>query len=134
MHQRFLYGELRLWRLTLIYFCTQGLHGISGYMPQWTTDEDFIGGDLKWLATAVVYMVLVLTAMQVGLSTTWLAESAAFHRASYGFAVFSIVGPPAILLMTYYMWFLTYAWNVADARDSFYSMMLRQRRVALEAV
>ncbi|KAH9873092.1 hypothetical protein J1614_005489 [Plenodomus biglobosus] len=116
MDRRFFYGELRLPRLNLIYFYSHGLRGWAGYMPQWTSSRDFVGDNFRWVATAVVYMAFVLTAMQVGLSTTWLAGSEAFHRASYGTL------------------FLIFARDVADARDSFYSMILRQRRVALEAV
>lgn len=49
--------------------------------------------NLGWLAATTVYMVVVLTAMQVGLATEALAKNSAFQSASYGFTVFSILGP-----------------------------------------
>lgn len=44
-------------------------------------------------------MTIVLTAMQVGLATNELQSSQMLNRASYGFAVFSIVAPLGILLV-----------------------------------
>ncbi|KAK0752900.1 hypothetical protein B0T18DRAFT_313080, partial [Schizothecium vesticola] len=46
--------------------------------------------NLAWIATAAVFMALVLTAMQVGLATEQLQGNATFQQASYGFA---ILGP-----------------------------------------
>lgn len=44
-------------------------------------------------------MVLVLTAMQVGLATNYLSKSEAFHAASYGFTVFAILGPVGVVII-----------------------------------
>ncbi|KAF0319168.1 UDP-N-acetylglucosamine transferase subunit ALG13 [Colletotrichum asianum] len=40
---------------------------------------------MAWITTATVYLVVVLTAMQVGLSTDALKDNNTFQRASYGF-------------------------------------------------
>ncbi|KND87590.1 hypothetical protein TOPH_07776 [Tolypocladium ophioglossoides CBS 100239] len=45
------------------------------------------------MAAATVFIALVLTAMQVGLTTDRLRENASFQRASFGFTVFAILGP-----------------------------------------
>jgi hypothetical protein len=45
------------------------------------------------MAATAVFVVLVLTAMQVGLATERLQSNAAFQQASYGFAIFAILGP-----------------------------------------
>ena len=45
------------------------------------------------MATATVFIALVLTALQVGLATERLQENASFQQASYGFTIFAILGP-----------------------------------------
>ena len=81
---RWIYGELRLARLNWIYRCTH----LRIYHKQ-----DSQG----WLIGTLVYVTIVLTAMQVGLGTKKLQNSLAFQRASYGFTVFSIVAPVIVL-------------------------------------
>ncbi|RYC79574.1 hypothetical protein BFJ63_vAg17543 [Fusarium oxysporum f. sp. narcissi] len=90
VHARFLYGELRLGRLNKIIRISR--FSISrGYMVGWGSD------DKLHIASTIAYVALVLTAMQVGLATTYLSENYAFHSASYGFAVFVILGPLIVL-------------------------------------
>ena len=49
--------------------------------------------NFTWFLTAIIYITVVLTAMQVGLGTAQLREDARFNRASYGFTVFAILEP-----------------------------------------
>ncbi|RGP69225.1 hypothetical protein FLONG3_7861 [Fusarium longipes] len=65
----------------------------SGFVRQWDRYSAFFHSNLGWLAATTVYMVVVLTSMQVGLATEILSKSNAFQSASYGFTVFSILGP-----------------------------------------
>ncbi|OAQ66812.1 hypothetical protein VFPPC_08324 [Pochonia chlamydosporia 170] len=95
---RFHYGELSLDRLSKLYRLIQPRIG-GDYLVQWRHHSSFFLYRFQWLATVVVYMVLVLTAMQVGLATTYLSESKAFHTASYGFTVFSILGPIGVVVI-----------------------------------
>lgn len=70
---------------------------------------DFISDNLRIIAAVTVYIIVVLTAMQVGLATDSLANNDSFQRACYGFTVFAItspviglgviVGPPASVLV-----------------------------------
>lgn len=92
IHARFIYGELRLSRLNKVYSLTQRPF-LRGYMSQRHHYSDFFQENLSWLAAATVYIVVVLTAMQVGLSTNLLAENHVFQSASYGFVAFAILGP-----------------------------------------
>jgi hypothetical protein len=92
IHTRFIYGELRLSRLNKIYSLTQPPF-LRGYMSQWHRYGHFFQDSLAWLSTPMVHIVVVLSAMQVGLTTYFLAENHIFQSASYGFAVFSILGP-----------------------------------------
>ncbi|KAJ9142911.1 Subtilisin-like serine protease [Pleurostoma richardsiae] len=86
---RFVYGELRLTRLNMIYSLSQPPH-LRGYMPIWQQYGTFFMDNLNWVASAAVGIFIVLTAMQVGLATS-LADSHAFRSASYGFTVFTLV-------------------------------------------
>lgn len=61
-------------------------------MPRWNQYGTFFHDSLSWLAGSIVYVAVVLTAMQVGLATESLGGSNAFQSASYGFTVFSILG------------------------------------------
>ena len=45
------------------------------------------------IAGTIVYIALVLTAMQVGLAIPKLADNDVFQNASYGFVIFSILAP-----------------------------------------
>jgi hypothetical protein len=89
---RFIYGELLLSRLNMIYYLSQ-FRFLHGYVAYVRPDEGFFQKYFALLASATVYIVVVLTAMQVGLATKFLADSNAFQSISYGFAVFSIVAP-----------------------------------------
>ncbi|KAI1347041.1 hypothetical protein F5Y01DRAFT_319118 [Xylaria sp. FL0043] len=91
---RYIYGELRLSRLNKI----QYLHSSAafrGYMSPWNRYGDFFYYNFTWLTSATVYIAIVLTALQVGLATEALARNRIFQSASYGFTIFSIVGPLA---------------------------------------
>lgn len=91
INQRFLYGELRLDRLNKIYILS-GRDVFRGYLPSWQQYGAYFRDNLAWLASATVYIAIVLTAMQVGLATS-LSENKAFRSASYGFTIFAILGP-----------------------------------------
>ncbi|KAJ0297156.1 hypothetical protein Brms1b_013629 [Colletotrichum noveboracense] len=89
--RRFHYGELRLSRLNKIYFFWK--RPLRSYMSRWNQYGSFIHDNFALLATSTGYIAVVLTAMQVGLATEALQNNEAFRSASYGFTVFSIVGP-----------------------------------------
>ncbi|KAF6828816.1 hypothetical protein CMUS01_08426 [Colletotrichum musicola] len=88
---RFHYGELRLSRLNKIYLLWKT--PLRGYVSRWNQYGSFFQDNLAWVASSTVYIAVVLTAMQVGLATNALGKSKAFQSASYGFTVFSILGP-----------------------------------------
>lgn len=45
------------------------------------------------MTAATIYIALVLTAMQVGLATSYLGSNVSFQNASWGFTIFAILGP-----------------------------------------
>ena len=89
--RRFIHGELRLSRLNKIYLLFQT--PLRRYMSQWNQYGSFFRDNFGWLASVIVYIAIVLTAMQVGLATEPLANNDAFQAASYGFTVFALLGP-----------------------------------------
>ena len=91
INKRYIYGELRLGRLNMIYRLRLGKS--RGYMSKSTTYGDFFRDNVNSLITLFAYTTIALSAMQVGLSTTYSDDNGAFQRASYGFAIFSIIAP-----------------------------------------
>jgi len=100
---RYLYGELRLGRLDMVYgFCRKTTNLkilIRGYQYSYHQYSPFIERNFAWVLTAIIYVTIVLTAMQVGLATQSLRDNVPFNRASYGFTVFSILAPIVILFV-----------------------------------
>ncbi|KAK0704076.1 hypothetical protein B0T26DRAFT_865314 [Lasiosphaeria miniovina] len=110
---RFIYGELRLNRLNIILFALRGPLS-AGFMPTWRTYGSFLRDNSAWIIAATAYIVVVLSAMQVGLSTDRLADDASFQAASYGFSVFSILVPIAMFLLL--VLFSAFLWIYNSAR------------------
>ncbi|KAL4990296.1 hypothetical protein BDW68DRAFT_185857 [Aspergillus falconensis] len=92
IHPRFHRGELRLSRLDTIHRFTQ-LPPFEPYLRGRQNYGSLFRDNFTWLATATIFVALVLTAMQVGLATDQLKENESFMAASYGFTVFAILGP-----------------------------------------
>lgn len=117
---RFIYGELRLSRLNKIYILSQR-PVLRGYLARWHQYGSFFGDSFAWLASAVVYVAIVLTAMQVGLATKSLANNDAFQSVSYGFTIFSILGPlvaTGLIVLTFcYMFVNNWIMAVAYKRE-----------------
>ncbi len=121
---RYLYGELRLGRVNLVYrLCrkTRNLKTfIRGHFDGYHTYTSFIEQNFAWVLTVILYITIVLTAMQVGLATTELSSSKMFNRASYGFTIFSIMAPLGVLfvLLIVLLILIIYNLNYAVAKRS----------------
>lgn len=119
VNARYRYGELRLDRINWIYrLCGRPRNFTTlmrGYNYGYTTYGSFLERNTAWIISAIVYITVVLTAMQVGLATKELQDSAAFSSVSYGFSVFAIVAPIGglafvlVLLLVLIPFNLTYA-------------------------
>jgi hypothetical protein len=93
LNPRYWYGELRLSRLNKIYyFKFSPLRGYSKVASH-AFYVEILRDNLATLTAALVYLALVLTAMQVGLATEKLGQNGAFQNASYGLTVASILIP-----------------------------------------
>ena len=98
--ERFIYGELRLSRLNKLFKLTQRPI-LRGYVYRWQQYSSFFQEYFGLLAAVTVYIAIILTAMQVGLATDKLQGSKAFMDASYGFTIFSILGPLIIMALIF---------------------------------
>ncbi|KAK4656872.1 hypothetical protein QC762_0040050 [Podospora pseudocomata] len=92
VHPRFLRAELRLSRINTIHRFTR-LPPFHPYVRGRHNYSSLLHDNLAWMATAAVFLALVLTAMQVGLATERLQKDTTFQQASYGLTVFAILGP-----------------------------------------
>lgn len=91
---RYEYGELRLQRINLIYRFAPEIfprHLFRGYFYGYNQYSKFFGRHFAWAAVAVLYIGLVLTAMQVALAVDPIKDNTSFQQAAYGFSVFSMV-------------------------------------------
>lgn len=120
-NKRYKYGELRLSQLNKILW----VHGkLTGYHYHYQSYGAMFNANIAPIAGATVYIFLVLTAMQVGLATHGLGDNDAFHRASYGFSVFSIIariglmGLLIFLILVYFFFNLVYTILFRRKRDS----------------
>ncbi|CAI6337527.1 unnamed protein product [Periconia digitata] len=96
VNNRFLYGELRVGRLNWIY--RFGLGQLRGYLSSCTTYASFVQENVNSLIALFAYATIVLSAMQVGLGTSYLADSEVFDTASSVFTLFSIFAPLAAIV------------------------------------
>jgi len=124
-NKRFLFGELRLNRLNMIYFFSLG--NLRGYKYGYQTYGGFFWKNLAPIVSFITYLAVVLTAMQVGLATDGLGTNGAFQRASYGFTVFSILSPP-IIVGLFFCWFL-----VLFIDNFFTTLTFKRKRLAHSA-
>ncbi|KAJ5691476.1 hypothetical protein N7488_012211 [Penicillium malachiteum] len=98
INSRYRYGVLKLGRLDWIYKIKRR-HVFARYQHvQNETFSELLQAYLALISAIAIYFALVLTAMQVGLATDKLNRNIFFQRASYGFAILSIVAPLALLL------------------------------------
>ncbi|KAF1951353.1 hypothetical protein CC80DRAFT_496167 [Byssothecium circinans] len=110
INQRYIYGELRLNRLNAIYRLT-GRAIFRGYQSEYSQYSSFFRVNFTWLASVLAYVVIVLTAMQVGLATKALGDDDAFQAVSYGFTVFAMVAPLAAMMLVLAIFLCLFVYN-----------------------
>ncbi|KAF2867481.1 hypothetical protein BDV95DRAFT_503009 [Massariosphaeria phaeospora] len=91
VNERFYYGELRIGRLNWIYRLVLGKP--RGYLSGCTTYGAFMRQNINSLLTLFAYTTIVLSAMQVGLTTPSLTNNYTFGMAAYIFSIFAILAP-----------------------------------------
>lgn len=84
---------------------------LRGYMSYWNQYSIFLRDIFAWIAAVTIYIVVALTAMQVGIATNVLGYSDAFQSASYGFTVFSILRPLVIMGIVVFLFCRIFVYN-----------------------
>jgi hypothetical protein len=113
VNKRYLYGEIGLTRLNIISRYAPEVPGLRGYVSGYGQASMFFKRNFAWMGLVFLYLVAILTAMQVGLAADQLKDNARFNWASYVFAVFCILLPVTIvaaLLLRHvlgFIWFST---------------------------
>ncbi len=133
VNKRYIYGELRLSRLNLIYRFGRGklLRGYAGSIGdidgrgRSVSSSDFVRRHLKSLITLFAYATIVLSAMQVGLATTHARNNWLFQGAAYVFALSAIVAPMLFLAATVVVLMILMCYYTAN------TMAFRRRRFAV---
>jgi uncharacterized membrane protein len=116
--QRYHYGELRLNRLNAIYRVFPAVSSFTtlirggGFMSSSTWQSSLFRRNFAWLLTVLVYLTVILSALQVGLATEMLQQDAAFAWASYGFCVASILIILLIMGTVLFVWFILFWFHV----------------------
>ena len=123
VNPRFRYGELRMDRLNMIYKLTFR-SPIRGYFYGYRSYHHFWHDNLLRVASVFAYLLIVLTAMQVGLGTNRLKDNEAFQRASSGFTALSIIAPLALMALLLLAFFVTFLYNLLA------TLKYRKRRFA----
>ncbi|KAI9655985.1 MAG: hypothetical protein M1821_005046 [Bathelium mastoideum] len=114
---RYQFGELRLSRINWIHRLNlwdgsprEPAQFQRGFLNGYYDYTSFFQRNMAWLATSTIYIVLVLTAMQVGLAADRLGDNRLFNNVSFGFVIFAIIAPLAIILLV----FATLAFTFVD--------------------
>lgn len=118
--ERYQYGELKLSRIGLIFRLTppEGYPHVYRFIP---------GSDLDKKIAIVASFTVVLSAMQVGLSTDRLKNDVRFQNASYGFTIVSLVVVAVALGLVPSIWLALFITKVIFTLD-FPRRIHRQRR------
>ncbi|KAI5468001.1 hypothetical protein BGZ63DRAFT_344806 [Mariannaea sp. PMI_226] len=115
--KRFIYGELRINRLRLIDKVCHGPFS-STFMSNWSSYGSFARDNAASIVAATAWILLILSAMQVGLGTDRLGGSDAFQAASWGFTVFSILAPMGAVLFMLVIFAIVFWYNLVRTRKS----------------
>jgi len=129
INKRYRFGELQLRRINWIYRLAPSLRGkylLRGYHYPYYRYSAFFRRNFGWLFAVFAVVTVLLTAMQVGLATEFLARNQTFQGVSYGFAIFSILLPlvGAIIIFLLFSGFL-----VNNTIDSFIFWGEKARKV-----
>ncbi|KAL7932115.1 hypothetical protein V8C35DRAFT_323342 [Trichoderma chlorosporum] len=120
IHPRFKHGELRLSRINTINRVFN-LSPFEAYFNSWNDYSSFFSDNLNWIAASTVWLVLVLSAMQVGLASETLQDNDEFQRAAYVFTLIAIIGPMAffglVMLGAVYQLLSDLPWLIWQAID-----------------
>lgn len=123
------FGELRLSRLNSLYRLTPSIFSIRnfvlGFMPGSAWYQEFFERNFSWILAVLVYLSVLLSAMQVGLATDTLQGNRRFQKICTVFALASIFFAVGLLWIMLMMWAVLFCYH-------FGFTMLYHRRIQKE--
>lgn len=127
---RYQYGELRLSRLNKICYIWRFTwrHICWGYIPIPTWYSEFFTRNFTWLLAVFAVVSVALSAMQVGLSTTYSGGS--FNKASYGFTVASLFAILVAAVALFMVWISLFVYHLLSTRINNERVMRTRRNAA----
>ncbi|KAL3259026.1 hypothetical protein ABHI18_005607 [Aspergillus niger] len=129
INKRYEFGELRLSRLNSLYRLTPSIFSIRnlvlGFMPGSAWYQEFFERIFSWILAVLVYLSVLLSAMQVGLATDTLQGNRRFQKICTVFALASIFFAVGLLWIMLMMWAVLFCYH-------FGFTMLYHRRIQKE--
>ncbi|OCK74811.1 hypothetical protein K432DRAFT_338439 [Lepidopterella palustris CBS 459.81] len=112
VNKRYKYGELRLTRLNEIYRYVPPTYSLNNFVRGFRSGSTwytaFFERNFKWMLAVFASISVVLSALQLGLATDLLKAKVGFQRASYGFAVASLVAVVGSAGIVFVVWFVLF--------------------------
>jgi hypothetical protein len=140
LHQvarRYQYGELRLSRLNRIYRYTITTFSMRslfrGFMTTSAWYQDLFRNNFGWILAVFAIFSVALSGMQVAMMTDQLSHNSAFHAASFGFAVCSLVALAACLATMFCSWIVLLLYFYIAAK-LYHHKVQSARRAACKAM
>ncbi|KAL4917128.1 hypothetical protein BDW62DRAFT_211480 [Aspergillus aurantiobrunneus] len=116
INRRYEYGELRLSRLNPLYRLTPSTFSLRnlvfGFMPSSTWYRAFFERNFSWMLAVLVYMSVLLSAMQVGLATDELQGNRMFQDFCFVFALVSIFFTATLIGIIAMLWTLLFCYHL----------------------
>lgn len=107
--RRYRYGELRLSRLNSLTRYTPGRWSVAnfvyGHMNFSTRYTTFFETNFGWLLAVFAYVSIVLSALQTGIATEFLADNWDFQRMTWGLSLVTVGVSFASVVMIFAVWF-----------------------------
>ncbi|PYH69625.1 uncharacterized protein BO88DRAFT_404637 [Aspergillus vadensis CBS 113365] len=137
INKRYEFGELRLSRLNSLYrlapvtFSIRNL--VFGFLPSSTWYQEFFERNFSWILAVLVYMSVLLSAMQVGLATEALQGNQQFQRVCVVFTLASIFFTVVLVWIMLMLWILLFFYHLGFTM-MYNRQMQRERRVYRKTV
>ena len=132
---RYGYGELRLSRLSSLYRVGVGSRTlrslVDGFMPRSTRYTTFFRRNFAWILVVLVYISVVLSAMQVALATERYSESDHFQRFSASAALLSLVFVIGVATVIFIVWLTLFWFHLVSTLRYCNRVALRERNKAV---
>jgi hypothetical protein len=124
---RYHFGELRLTRLNVLHRLTgRSCQFIHGYMSHSTWYKAFFSRNFAWLLAIFAYVTVILSALQVGLSTSVLQGNTTFQNVSHGVGVMSIMVVICSVVMIFLVWLVLFCYYIRSTILYHRSAMLKR--------